>query len=1049
MRQACRSRGRGPSCTAAMLAGLWVMGFLPLAPELSAADLKFRRGDSNTDGKVDMSDAVRTLMFLFAGGVALPCLDAGDSNDDGKLDLSDGIYTLNFLFAGGSAIPAPGPNECGLDSTADVNLLTCDEYDTPDCDQEPPPPSDLKKVGHVLNRIAYGPSDRAIADVNAAGIQAYIETQLEPETIDESGNTELNTREAALFTTFVPSKDTRIIAAGENWRYLKGTAAPPATWKNQGFDDSVWAQGPTGIGYDANMAPGNLITSLPDMQNTYLSVYIRKTFQVTDIAAIQNLILRVDYDDGFVGYLNGTEVARRGLTGNPPAFNATAAAHEAGSPEDIDITSRKNLLVVGTNTLAFQVHNVNLTSSDLLLVPELLDREPLPLPPVELIRGVTELQQLVHVRGVYSEKQLQAVLGEFWENHFTTDFDKVAEYFNMLLNSDATDAMTEGQARREAAQLDYKEYEFFYENALGKFEDLILYSATSPSMLAYLDNILNVAGAPNENYAREILELFAMGAATSADIRYTQKDIEQLAECFTGWTVCKVAPENAQDYPLTAQDPPNECGVQYEDTQFMGLGGGWRYFKGTQEPSPNPTTLEATTQWTTLGFDDTTWIAGSTGIGYGDGDDTTTLSDMLNGYRTVYLRRKFSVPDPQAFKNLILEGIYDDGFVAYLNGVEVARTPNMEDYGSPPTFNNGTGGVGHEASEGAIYFNLNRYRGLLVAGAGLNNVLAIQVHNVAIDSSDLTMKPRLLDREILPGSIENGDPTGVWTFRFDPTKHDTTTKILFEGTPHQMNIPAGRVGANGLQDAMDPVKAIANHPNTRQYICVKLIQKFVSDEISLPALKAGTVPQRLRLLLGDAMDTWVATGGDMREVMRTILDPVNQTGEFWVEANYRNKVKTPIEFINSSLRALESIASGAGLPEVNSEMGMALFIRDEPDGYSEIGHDWIDTASMRERIDFVQALAENRAGTSTMYRWNTLPYLDARGLDTAQEIVDHFDEVLFQNTLTAGDKARLIEFLTTDNNYSSLPLSRGSANFQTRVQEFVGFMLSMPQWNFQ
>src|SRR5687768_16627675 len=190
MRQARRSRGRGTSCTAAMLAGLWVMGFLPLAPELSAADLKFRRGDSNTDGKVDMSDAVRTLMFLFAGGVALPCLDAGDSNDDGKLDLSDGIFTLNFLFAGGAPIPAPGPDECGLDTTADESLLTCDEYDTPGCDQDPPPPSDLKKVGHVLNRIAYGPSDSALADVNAAGVQAYIETQLEPETIDESGNTE-------------------------------------------------------------------------------------------------------------------------------------------------------------------------------------------------------------------------------------------------------------------------------------------------------------------------------------------------------------------------------------------------------------------------------------------------------------------------------------------------------------------------------------------------------------------------------------------------------------------------------------------------------------------------------------------------------------------------------------------------------------------------------------------------------------------------------------------------------------------------------------------
>jgi hypothetical protein len=78
--------------------------------------------------------------------------------------------------------------------------------------------------------------------------------------------------------------------------------------------------------------------------------------------------------------------------------------------------------------------------------------------------------------------------------------------------------MTEDQAAAEAAQAEYLEYQFFHDNALGNFGDLLLYSATSPSQLIYLDNVLNVKGAANENYAREILELFAFGV----DNRYTQ-----------------------------------------------------------------------------------------------------------------------------------------------------------------------------------------------------------------------------------------------------------------------------------------------------------------------------------------------------------------------------------------------------------------------------------------------------------------------------------------------------------------------------------------------
>jgi len=80
----------------------------------------FRRGDSNEDGMVNLSDAVFTLAALFLGGEQPDCADAADADDDGALTLSDAVYTLNHLFRGGVQPPLPGPVDCGPDPTEDA-----------------------------------------------------------------------------------------------------------------------------------------------------------------------------------------------------------------------------------------------------------------------------------------------------------------------------------------------------------------------------------------------------------------------------------------------------------------------------------------------------------------------------------------------------------------------------------------------------------------------------------------------------------------------------------------------------------------------------------------------------------------------------------------------------------------------------------------------------------------------------------------------------------------------------------------------------------------
>jgi len=85
-----------------------------VARPASTAGTPFRRGDSNGDGTVDLSDAVHLLDWLFLGGEVPGCLTASDGNGDLTHDLTDAVYLLGYLFLSGPVPPAPGPADCGV-----------------------------------------------------------------------------------------------------------------------------------------------------------------------------------------------------------------------------------------------------------------------------------------------------------------------------------------------------------------------------------------------------------------------------------------------------------------------------------------------------------------------------------------------------------------------------------------------------------------------------------------------------------------------------------------------------------------------------------------------------------------------------------------------------------------------------------------------------------------------------------------------------------------------------------------------------------------------
>jgi len=152
-----------------------------------------------------------------------------------------------------------------------------------------------------------------------------------------------------------------IIFSDDVWRYFPGVTQPDPQWHLADFDDSAWPSGQGGIGYGDD-DDQTVISST-------ISVFLRKEFPITDIQQIGNLLLHADYDDAFVAYLNGVEIARANVEGNPPSHNQLASGnHEAemysgGNPSPILIGSE--LLIDGNNVLALQVHNVESNSSDL------------------------------------------------------------------------------------------------------------------------------------------------------------------------------------------------------------------------------------------------------------------------------------------------------------------------------------------------------------------------------------------------------------------------------------------------------------------------------------------------------------------------------------------------------------------------------------------------------------------------------------------------------------------------------------------------------------
>jgi len=172
-------------------------------------------------------------------------------------------------------------------------------------------------------------------------------------------------------------------------------------------------------------------------------------------------------------------------------------------------------------------------------------------------------------------------------------------------------------------------------------------------------------------------------------------------------------------------------------------------------------------------------------------------------------------------------------------------------------------------------------------------------------------------------------------FKFNWMLHDRDRKEVL-GQP----IEAG----GGIEDGLTVIDVLVEHPSTARFISTKLAQRFVADDPP-PAL------------IDRLARTFQQTGGDLKEVMRTLLT----SPEFFSAGAYRAEVKSPLEFVASAARATGAEVNYAfALGLAIEQMGEPLYRKEEPTGYSTTSDTWLNSATLLARINFAQALAANK-----------------------------------------------------------------------------------------
>ena len=227
-------------------------------------------------------------------------------------------------------------------------------------------------------------------------------------------------------------------------------------------------------------------------------------------------------------------------------WNREAAAHLArragfgATPAELDQYVAQGLDRTVDSFVRFEGIDNAVLENDLLRLSTI--QPPATAPVYDLTRAPGIQRWFLH-RMAFTRRPLEEKMTYFWNLLFTSGISKVDDT-TLLLNQNKTERQL----------------------ALGRFDDLVLAITKDPAMIIWLDNFTNRKGRPNENYARELMELFTLGEG-----HYTETDVQEVARSLTGWTITKLRTEPASAYRFFFDAAGHDTGTK----SILGQTGAW------------------------------------------------------------------------------------------------------------------------------------------------------------------------------------------------------------------------------------------------------------------------------------------------------------------------------------------------------------------------------------------------------------------------------------------------------------------------------------------
>ena len=233
----------------------------------------------------------------------------------------------------------------------------------------------------------------------------------------------------------------------------------------------------------------------------------------------------------------------------------------------------------------------------------------------------------------------------------------------------------------------------------------------------------------------------------------------------------------------------------------------------------------------------------------------------------------------------------------------------------------------------------------------------MELHTLGVDGGYTQKDVTEVARAFTGWTIEK--PRENPQFKFDERIHDPDPKIVL----------GKKIHAGGMKDGEEVIDLLVHHPSTAKFISTKLARRFVSDNPP-PALVARMA------------ESFKSSDGDIRAVLRTMI----YSPEFWTRDAYRAKIKTPLEFVASTARALGAdVDTPMPLVQWVARIGEPLYQCQPATGYADKAETWVNTGALLNRLNFSLALAGNKVRGS---RTDSAALLGLQSSTDSKQILD-------------------------------------------------------------